>query len=230
MGIEPEATGCYNGRPFERVFFELSKLRPSRHELVWPVITPGEAKSFRNVATKLLVEEWKEVGTVRRSMLDDGVKCAEILEAMAVRVIKDRIGTMHDIREEEKLIQELKDKIIRITKENEESESAVEMKMPKEELGEVWSQFELGDYKMNPQYKVKRLIMQAGIEFKNNFPIDYSLWESQLNDLKRNDIGNNSNYKVPEYLINPLIPKSVDPEKPSEGTYDIRMEEPSFKL
>jgi hypothetical protein len=89
-----------SGRAFEKLFYEIIKQHKdfSKIELTWPVVTVADAKIFRNQIIKCLplisnlTDNEGQKMSIRRSMLDDGLKSKIILEALARSILFQKIG------------------------------------------------------------------------------------------------------------------------------------------
>lgn len=116
LGIREEdgKKGSFGGKTFERIFHQLCERTGESPGLLWPLMTPADAKTFRNQATKIL-QRWHDAGSlrlpegwsVRRSMLDDGCKCGTVLECVARMVLMDALKDVESITAGEREISRL---------------------------------------------------------------------------------------------------------------------------
>ena len=118
LGVEGSNAG-FGGKAFERIFYALAQRVGVHESLTWPVMTPADAKTFRNQATKLL-QKWHDDGalsslpkgwSIRRSMLDDSVKCEKILECVARMILLEAVSDVESVQAGEADIVRLEDVI-----------------------------------------------------------------------------------------------------------------------
>ena len=118
LGVEGSNAG-YGGKAFERIFYALAQRVGVHESLTWPVMTPADAKTFRNQATKLL-QKWHDDSalsslpkgwSIRRSMLDDSVKCEKILECVARMILLEAVSDVESVQAGEADIRRLEELI-----------------------------------------------------------------------------------------------------------------------